>query len=71
MPNRAYRCQIEPARLERVCRMYRTNKDAARALGVPSEAFGDACRTAGLETPYMRQRRQIRESQERKAGQHV
>lgn len=50
--------------LERVCRLYHTNSDAAVALGVARGSLARACRRHGIETPYARRRRQIREAKE-------
>ena len=43
--------------VERAARLYRSNKDASRALGITVQAFGRLCREHGIETPYKRQRR--------------
>ena len=47
--------------LVRAARMYRTNKDAAEALGVAIGSFSRACRREGIETPYVRARQQRQE----------
>ena len=36
----------------RVCRMYRTNKDASKALGVNTNTFSALCAEYGLLTPW-------------------
>ncbi|MFC1526073.1 hypothetical protein ACFL6X_04595 [Candidatus Latescibacterota bacterium] len=43
--------------VERVARMYRTNEDASRALGIQMRSFGRLCRRYGIETPWVRKRR--------------
>ena len=43
--------------VERVARIYRSNKDASQALGITVQAFGRLCRQHGIETPYKRHRR--------------
>lgn len=43
-------------RLERVCRLYRTAQDAARALGLTTSAFYRLCKQHGLATPAQRRR---------------
>ena len=48
--------KVSTAELARVARVYRTNKDAAMALGITSAAFGRACKREGIETPYARGR---------------
>ena len=40
--------------LARVARMYKSNKDASRALGITTQAFGRLCRQHRIETPYAR-----------------
>lgn len=44
-------------RLARVARIYKTNKDAYRALGVSPAVFTRLCREHGIETPLERRRR--------------
>ena len=41
----------------RVARMYKSNQDASRALGISTQAFGRLCREHGIETPYARRHR--------------
>ena len=48
---------ITREQVERVARMYRTNEDASRALGIAMRSFGRLCRKYGIETPYVRKRR--------------
>ncbi|MFC1525774.1 hypothetical protein ACFL6X_03065 [Candidatus Latescibacterota bacterium] len=42
--------------LERVARIYKSNADASRALGITTQAFGRLCRQHGIETPHSRYR---------------
>ncbi len=37
--------------VERVARLYRTNKEASLALGITVQAFGRLCRQHRIETP--------------------
>ena len=37
-------------RVERAARMYRSNREAARALGCNPNSFGRACRKYGIKT---------------------
>ena len=43
--------------VERAARLYKSNKDASRALGITMQAFARICRQYGIETPYVRKRR--------------
>ena len=46
--------------VERVARLYRSNKDASHALGITVQAFSRLCRQHGTETPYKRHLRSRR-----------
>lgn len=46
--------------LERVARLYRSNKEASRALGIHPGSFSRLCRQHGILTPYMRRQRRDR-----------
>lgn len=46
--------------IERAARVYASNQDACRALGIAGGTFGRLCRENGIETPFARQRRQRR-----------
>ena len=48
--------------VERVARVYKSNADASRALGITTQAFGRLCRQHGIETPHARRRRGSRRS---------
>ena len=41
--------------IERVVRMYRSNKEASYALGITVQVFSRLCRQHKIETPYKRQ----------------
>jgi len=43
--------------IERAARVYASNQDACRALGIAGGTFGRLCRENGIETPFARQRR--------------
>ncbi|MBT3342521.1 MAG: hypothetical protein HN712_21100 [Gemmatimonadetes bacterium] len=45
--------------IERVARVYRSNGDASRALGITLRSFSRLCMKFGIETPYAKRRRQI------------
>ena len=40
--------------LTRVARMYKSNSDASRALGITPQAFARLCRQHSIETPHAR-----------------
>ncbi|MFH1567857.1 MAG: hypothetical protein ABIL09_07630 [Gemmatimonadota bacterium] len=40
--------------IQRVARIYKSNADASRALGITTQAFGRLCRQHGIETPHAR-----------------
>jgi hypothetical protein len=42
--------------LERVARVYASNQEASRALGIANGTFGRLCRQYEIETPFARQR---------------
>ena len=54
--------------VERVARMYASNEEAARALGIVMRSFSRLCRRYGLETPYARRLRLRREAKARGNG---
>ena len=49
--------RISRERVERVARIYASNKDASQALGITLGSFGRLCRKFGIATPYVRRRR--------------
>jgi len=55
-------------RVERVARIYASNKDASRALGISLGSFGRLCRQYGIETPYERRRKVPVYSEQRRAA---
>ena len=52
--------EIARERLERVARIYKSNKEASAALGIAPASFSRACRRHGIETPYARTRKRDR-----------
>lgn len=52
--NRGY----DQATIERVARVYKSNQDACAALGITLRSFGRLCAKYGVETPYMKKRRE-------------
>lgn len=55
---------ITREQVERVARIYKSNKDAGRALGIEMRSFSRLCRQYGIETPYARRRRRRERRQE-------
>jgi hypothetical protein len=47
---------IDKHRIERVARMYGSNKEAAAALGIQPGSFGRLCRLYDVATPIQRRR---------------
>ncbi|MBT3342051.1 MAG: hypothetical protein HN712_06480 [Gemmatimonadetes bacterium] len=47
--------------LERVARIYNSNKDASQAMGLHPRSFARLCREHGILTPYVRRRRAAEE----------
>ena len=45
----------------RVARMYKSNQDASKALGITLRSFGRLCRRFEVETPYAKRRRVVHE----------
>ena len=50
--------------VERVARIYKSNQDAAAALGITSHSFGRLCRRFEIETPHARTRRLRQEARQ-------
>ena len=46
--------RISKEALERVARIYKSNKDASRAIGLHPRSFARLCREHSIVTPYMR-----------------
>lgn len=42
--------------IERAARVYNSNAEASKALGIAGGTFGRLCRQYGIETPFARQR---------------
>ena len=53
--------KIEPERIERAARIYASNDEASRALGIAPGSFSRLCRRYQIETPYARKRRRRQE----------
>ena len=53
--------KISRAEIERTARVYASNKEASQALGIAMPTFGRLCRRYGVESPYARRRRRLRE----------
>ena len=53
--------KIEPERIRRAARMYSSNQEASRALGIAPGSFSRLCRLYSIETPYARKHRKRRE----------
>ncbi len=49
--------KISLERVERVARLYASNKEASAALGIAAGSFGHICRRHGIETPHARRHR--------------
>lgn len=49
---------IDQSTIERVARMYKSNQEACAALGITLRSFGRLCRKYGVETPWVRKRRE-------------
>ena len=43
--------------IERAARVYASNQEASKALGIAGGTFGRLCRLYDIETPFARQRR--------------
>lgn len=53
--------RIGREQVERAARVYASNKDACRALGIALHTFGRLCRRYDVESPYARRRRRLDE----------
>ena len=53
--------------IERAARVYASNQEASRALGIAGGTFGRLCRLYGIETPFARQRRRRQQAVSRVA----
>ena len=54
---------VSQEQIERTARIFRRVEDASRALGITPRSFSRLCRKYDIETPYMRRRRHLAESQ--------
>jgi|TARA_Y100000310_G_scaffold89350_1_gene86452 hypothetical protein len=62
MSKQGAKLQFTREQIERVARIYSSNEDAGRALGIAGGSFGRICRRLGVETPQARRAKQ-REAQ--------
>lgn len=51
------RIEVTRKQVERAARMYRTNRDAIRALGIGNNTFYKLCKEFNIEMPVQRMRR--------------
>lgn len=56
--------KIARERIERAARIYASNEDASRALGIAGGSFSRLCRLYRIETPYARKRRRWKEARQ-------
>ena len=49
--------RVDSGRLERACRMYKSNLEAAKALGINTSTLSRLCREQGIETPFARNKK--------------
>ena len=49
--------KTDPARVVRAARLYASNTEASKALGIALGSFGRLCKQHCIETPYDRRRR--------------
>ena len=49
--------RVPREQIERVARIYHTNQDASRALGIALRSFSRLCKRYEVDTPYARKRR--------------
>ena len=48
---------ISEDQIQRVARIYKSNQDACKAIGITLRSFSRLCRKYGVETPYARRLR--------------
>jgi hypothetical protein len=58
--------KIDRVRIERAARIYASNEEASRAIGIAAGSFSRLCRLYDIETPYARKRRRWSEARQRK-----
>ena len=51
--------------IERAARVYASNQEASKALGIAGGTFGRLCRLYDIETPFARQRRRRQQARSR------
>jgi hypothetical protein len=54
--------KIERERIEKAARIYASNEDASRALGIAAGSFSRLCRMYQVETPHARRLRRWQEA---------
>ncbi len=52
---------VQREQIERVARIYKSNRDASRALGITIRSFSRLCRKYEIESPFARHRRHLHE----------
>lgn len=57
--------KVDPQRIERAARIYASNQEASRALGIAPGSFSRLCRLYDIETPYARKHRKRQECRRR------
>ena len=57
----SHRTGVSREDIERVARIYHSNKDTSKAMGITPGSFSRLCRKYGVETPHARARRRVRE----------
>ena len=63
--------KIDRVRIERAARIYASNEEASRAIGIAAGSFSRLCRLYGIETPYARKRRRWKEAKQRKRERDI
>ena len=56
---------VQREQIERVARIYKSNGDASRALGITIRSFSRLCRKYEIESPFARYRRHLNEFRSR------
>ena len=51
------RTDVSKKQMERVCRMYRTNSDAGKALGINPSSVARICKRHGLVSPSQKNKK--------------
>ena len=56
---------VQREQIERVARIYKSNRDASRALGITIRSFSRLCRKYEIESLFARHRRYLNEFRDR------